>query len=119
MPGTGVHDRRNTHPTIPLDGRVYICAGEITLKNGDRLPAHFELDTRKKRPFLKDSLWCTPDDGKVWYLLGDREDVRELLAALSLTRADVFPIRWRPGRPLHHDDPGPYPIDWIPTRAAV
>jgi hypothetical protein len=105
-------------PRIPLDGRVYICGGEIILNNGDRIPAHFELDTSRSRPFIKDSVWCTPDHGKVWYRLDKREDVRELLEILSLTRADMFPIRWRPGRPLLHEDPGPYPVDWRITFTA-
>ena len=104
-------------PVIPLDGRTYICAGEITLNNGQRLAAHFELDTSKKRPFIKDSLWCTPDAGKVWYLVYNRADLSDLLDMLSLTRANAFPLHWRPARPLQHRDPGPYPIDWTPAEA--
>ena len=32
-------------PKIPLDGRHYVCAGTIILKNGARLQANFEINT--------------------------------------------------------------------------
>ncbi len=104
--------------TIPLDGRIYICAGKIILRDGRSLRAEFRLYTDKRRPFNVKSLWCTPDDGKNWYSLDDSLDTRELLAAISAKRGDVFPIQWLPDRPLEHEDHGPYAADWSPGRAA-
>ena len=92
---------------IPLDGRVYICGGEIILKNGRRLRAHFEIQTHTFDFLDRESVWVTLD-ADMWYTL----DERELHKLLGLKRKDIFPYRWLPDRPLKYHVPGPYPMEW-------
>src|SRR5687768_6810526 len=51
---------------IPLDGRRYVCAGEIILRNGRHLRANFSLATHTFDFLVRESVLCTLD-GDDWY----------------------------------------------------
>ena len=88
---------------IPLDGRRYICAGELILRNGRRVRAHFEVRTDIFDFLDRESVWCTLD-GDLWYQI----DEPEFAEALGLSRAEIVPYRWQPDRPLDYHEPAPY-----------
>lgn len=92
---------------IPLDGRHYICGGELILNNGRRVRAHFEIHTHDFDFLERSSVWCTLD-GDMWYQIDDREFHR----LLGLRKSEIFPYRWRPGIPLDYYKRGPYPMKW-------
>jgi hypothetical protein len=91
---------------IPLDGRRYICAGAIFLKNGSKLQANFEIQTHSLDFLDRESVQCLVGD--TWYGI----DEPELWAALGISRKDALPYRWLPDVPLDYHDPGPYPMNW-------
>jgi hypothetical protein len=96
-------------PKIPLDGRHYICAGTIILKNGMKLQANFEINTHTFDFLDCDSVKAYIDREKAWYYLKEQE----LYDLLGVTRDEVLPYTWLPDRPLDYHDPGPYPMKWL------
>lgn len=93
---------------IPLDGRHYICAGIIILKNGMKLQANFEINTHTFDFLERDSVKTYIEKERAWYYL----DEQELYDILGLTRDEALPYTWLPDRPLDYHNPGPYPIKW-------
>jgi hypothetical protein len=96
------------NPKIPLDGRNYICAGTIILKNGMKLQANFEINTHTFDFLENDSVKVYIENERAWYYL-DEHDLYELL---GVTRDEVFPYTWLPDRQLDYHKPGPYPMKW-------
>ena len=92
---------------IPLDGRHYVCAGEVILQDGRRLRANFEVATHTFAFLQRDSLKCTLD-GEDWYGLDDPA----FLKLLGLKKKDVAVFDWQSDRPLNYHEPGPYPMDY-------
>lgn len=105
----GISGKPLDSATIPLDGRRYICGGEIILRNSRRLRAHFEIVTRQFAILDRESVWCTLD-GDLWYKI----DEPGLLRALGVSRSEILPYQWLPDRPLDHHQRGPYPMKWPP-----
>jgi len=93
---------------IPLDGRHYICAGTITLKNGMKLQANFEINTHTFDFLERDSVKIYIEKEKAWYYL----DEQELYDLLDVSRDEVLPYKWLPDRTLDYHNPGPYPMKW-------
>jgi hypothetical protein len=98
-------------PTIPLDGRRYICAGEILFKGGRRVRAHFEIQTHTFDFLDPESVHCTLG-GDLWYHISEPE----LATALAMSQSDMKPFEWIPDRPLADTEPGPYPMKWSPKK---
>lgn len=96
---------------IPLDGRHYICAGTIILKNGTELQANFEIRTHTFDFLVRDSVKIYVDKDKAWYYL--QED--ELFEILGVSKEDAFPYKWLPDKPLNYSEQGPYPMNFYET----
>jgi len=99
---------------IPLDGRFYICAGTIILKNGTRLQANFEINTHTFDFLERDSVKIFIEKEQAWYFM--YED--ELYELLGMTKEEALPYTWLPDRPLDYPNPGPYPMKWPEDRDA-
>lgn len=93
---------------IPLDGRHYICAGIIILKNGKKLRANFEISTHTIDFLDRDSVKVYIDKEKAWYYM----DEQELYDILRINKDQALPHRWSPDRPLDYHEKGPYPMKW-------
>lgn len=93
---------------IPLDGRHYICAGTIILKNGFRLQANFEINTHTFDFLEQNSVKVYLDKEQAWYFMNDPE-VFDMLGVLE---KDALPYKWLPDIPLDQHDPGPYAMKW-------
>jgi hypothetical protein len=93
---------------IPLDGRHYICAGTIILKNGIKLQANFEINTHTFDFLERDSVKIFIEKQRAWYYLYEQE----FYDLLGVTRDEALPYTWLPDRPLDYQDPGPYPMKW-------
>ncbi|MDO9399476.1 MAG: hypothetical protein Q7T79_02220 [bacterium] len=93
---------------IPLDGRHYVCAGTIILKNGTRLQANFEINTHTFDFLERDSVKIYIDKEKAWYYM--KED--ELYEILGVSKEDALPYTWLPDKPLNYSEQGPYPMNW-------
>ena len=91
---------------IPLDGRHYICAGKVILKNGIELRAHFEINTHTFDFLERNSVWSYLEGA--WYQMNEPE----LYELLKISQDDAFPYTWIPDVPLDYHDPGPYPMKW-------
>lgn len=96
---------------IPLDGRHYVCAGTIILKNGTRLQANFEINTHTYDFLERDSVKIYIDKEKAWYYM--KED--ELFEILGVSKEGALPYTWLPDKPLNHSEQGPYPMNWHET----
>jgi hypothetical protein len=92
---------------IPLDGRRYVCAGEIIFADDRCVRANFELDTNARRILDRNSVWITLDSN-TWYMLGEPE----VPAVFGVPRALLDSWQWRPDVPLADCPPGPYSIGW-------
>jgi hypothetical protein len=95
-------------PKVPLDGRHYICAGTIILKNGVKLQANFEINTHTFDFLERDSVKTYIEKERAWYYLNEQE----LYDLLGVTRDEVLPYTWLPDRPLDYHNAGPYPMKW-------
>jgi len=93
---------------IPLDGRHYICAGTIILKNGMKLQANFEINTHTFDFLERDTVKIYIDSEKAWYFMNEDE----LYKILGVSREDAFPYTWEPDKPLDYHIPGPYPMNF-------
>jgi hypothetical protein len=93
---------------IPLDGRHYICAGVIILKNGMQLQGNFEINTHTFDFLERDSVMTYIEKEKAWYYFNEEE----LYDLLGVTREEALPYTWLPDRPLDYHIPGPYPMKW-------
>ncbi len=89
-----------------MDGRRYICAGTIFLKNGSKLQANFEIETHSFDFLDRESVQCLIGDA--WYGI----DEPELWAVLGISQKDGLPDCWLPDVPLDYHVPGPYPMNW-------
>ena len=93
---------------IPLDGRHYICAGTIILKNGLKLRANFEINTHTFDFLERDTVKIYIDEKEAWYYI----DEQELYDILRTTKNEALPYKWLPDRPLDCHEQGPYPMKW-------
>ena len=93
---------------IPLDGRHYICAGTIILKNGTALQANFEINTHTFDFLERESVKIYIDSEKAWYYM--MED--ELYEILGVSKEDALPYTWLPDKPLNYAYQGPYPMNF-------
>ena len=91
---------------IPLDGRTYICAGEVTLRGGQKLPANFRVQTDLCFLLDQESVICRIETS--WYRMHEPE----LYNALGIPKDQALPYYWRPDRPLDCEKKGPYRMDW-------
>jgi hypothetical protein len=89
---------------IPLDGRHYVCAGTIILKNGTKLQANFEINTHTFDFLECDTVKIYIDREKAWYYMAEEE----LYDVLGIQKADALPYKWLPDIPLDYHDKGPY-----------
>ena len=96
---------------IPLDGRHYVCAGTIILKNGTELQANFEINTHTFDFLERDTVRIYIDREKAWYSM--KED--ELYEILGVSKEDALPYTWLPDKPLNYSEQGPYPMNWYET----
>ncbi len=96
---------------IPLDGRHYICAGKIILKNGAELQANFEINTHTFDFLERDSVKIYIEKERAWYYI--KED--ELYEILGVSKEDALPYTWLPDKPLNYFDQGPYPMCFYET----
>lgn len=90
---------------IPLDGREYICAGTIFLKNGTELRASFSITTTTFDFIKMDTVYIPVNE--TWY----RWDEPELLIALGINEVDFVPYKWKSDKPLDYSEKGPYLIN--------
>ena len=95
---------------IPLDGRHYICAGTVILKNGRKLFANLRIQTHHIDFLEIKNVWVQVGD--TWY----RTDEPELFTALGISAEEAFPFTWLPDRPLEYEEKGPYPMDMFRQR---
>lgn len=93
---------------IPLDGRHYICAGTIILKNGMKLQANFEINTHTFDFLERDSVKIYIDQEKAWYYMHEPE----LFRLLNVTEEEALPYTWLPDIELDYHEKGPYPMKW-------
>jgi hypothetical protein len=93
---------------IPLDGRHYVCAGTIILKNGTELQANFEINTHTFDFLERDTVRIYIEQEKAWYSM---EEV-ELYEILGVSKEDAIPYTWLPDKPLNYYEQGPYPMNW-------
>lgn len=93
---------------IPLDGRHYICAGTIILKNGMKLQANFEINTHTFDFLERDSVKIYIDQEKAWYYIHEPE----LFSLLNVSEDEALPYSWLPDVELDYHDKGPYPMKW-------
>ncbi|MHA4847639.1 hypothetical protein ACX0G7_25965 [Flavitalea antarctica] len=91
---------------IPLDGRHYVCAGVIILKNGVKLRSNFEINTHTFDFLERRTVKCFIDDA--WYYM----DEPELYEKLGIDMEGALPYKWLPDIPLDYSDVGPYPMKW-------
>ena len=91
---------------IPLDGRHYICAGTIILKNGMKLLANFEINTHTFDFLERDTVQIYIDQEKAWYSM----DEDELYEILGTTKEEALPYTWLPDKSLDYYIQGPYPM---------
>ncbi len=97
---------------IPLDGRYYICAGTIILKNGTKLQANFEINTHTFDFLERDTVKIFIEKEQAWFYM--KED--ELYEILGFTKDEALPYTWLPDRPLDYHNQGPYPMKWPQDR---
>ncbi len=90
--------------SIPIDGRMYECAGVIYLANGLDLQASFRIKKTNEPLLIEDSIYTKIDDA--WYKLGETE----FYAKTELEKSDVFPIEWEPDIPLENYGKGPFEL---------
>ena len=90
---------------IPLDGREYICAGTIILKNGTELRASFSITTATFDFIIMDTVYI-PVNG-TWYHWNEPE----LISALGINESDFLPYKWKTDKPLDYHVKPPYLID--------
>ena len=93
---------------IPLDGRRYICAGTIILRDGLQLRANFEISTHTFDFLDRESVVVYLEGEKAWYFMHEEE----LFIKLGIAREDALPYKWNPDIPLDHYQKGPYPMNW-------
>jgi hypothetical protein len=93
---------------IPLDGRHYICAGIIILKDGTRLQANFEINTHTFDFLERGTVTIYIDSEKAWYYMEEEE----LYEIIGVTKDLAFPYKWVPDKPLDYHKQGPYPMKW-------
>ena len=93
---------------IPLDGRHYICAGIIILKNGIKLRANFEISTHTFDFLDRDSVTVYNENERTWYYMNEQQ----LYDVLGVTKEEVLPYRWLTDMPLDYHEKGPYPMKW-------
>jgi hypothetical protein len=93
---------------IPLDGRHYVCAGTLFLKNGTELIANFEINTHTYDFLERDSVKVYIDTEKAWYYMKEEK----LYEILGVSEEDIFPYQWLPDIPLDYREKGPYPMKW-------
>jgi hypothetical protein len=93
---------------IPLDGRHYVCAGTVILKNGMELRANFEINTHTFDFLERDTVRIFLEAERAWYSVKEQE----LYDLLGTLKDQALPYRWVPDRPLDYHDSGPYPMNW-------
>ncbi|MEQ8878880.1 MAG: hypothetical protein RLQ12_04565 [Cyclobacteriaceae bacterium] len=93
-------------PRIPIDSRIYICAGQIHFKDGTVMRANFEIIPTNK-PILDESTVKVNID-QDWYWL----DEQELYEKLDKIRNNLFPFKWTSDRPLDLELRGPYDVNF-------
>src|SRR6185436_2999748 len=97
-----------TNNKIPLDGRHYICAGTIILRNGMKLQANFEINTHTFDFLERDTVIIYIANEQAWYYMN--EDA--LYDILGVTKEEALPYQWLPDIPLDFHNKGPYPMHW-------
>lgn len=93
---------------IPLDGRHYICAGTVILKDGTKLQANFEINTHTFDFLERDTVKVFIDNESAWYYI----DEDELFDILKIKKEDALPYMWLTDIPLDYHNKGPYPMIW-------
>lgn len=96
--------KKQEFKSIPLDGRMYECAGTIYLADGLELQASFRIKKSSESLLINDSIFTKIDDA--WYKLGEPE----FYAKTELETSDVFPIEWELDVPLEKFGKGPFKI---------
>jgi hypothetical protein len=92
---------------IPLDGRHYLCAGTVILKNSMKLFANLRIQTHHFDFLEVKNVWVQVGD--TWY----RTNEPELFTILGISPEEALPYTWLPERPLDYEEKGPYPIDTV------
>jgi hypothetical protein len=105
-PCSGTHLQANK---IPLDGRHYICAGTIILKNGAKLQANFEINTHTFDFLERDTVKIYIEIEKAWYFMNEPE----LYEIIGISKEDALPYTWLPDKPLDYHDQGPYSMNFF------
>jgi hypothetical protein len=95
---------------IPLDGRHYVCAGTVILKNGKKLFANLRIQTHHFDFLERKGVWIQVGD--TWY----QPNEPEFFAVLGISSEDAMPFTWLPDRPLDYREKGPYPMDWYASK---
>jgi hypothetical protein len=95
---------------IPLDGRHYICAGTVILKNGKKLFANLRIQTHHFDFLERNDVWVQVGD--TWYQTNEPE----LFTVLGVSPEEALPYTWLPDRPLDYHEKGPYPMDWYASK---
>jgi hypothetical protein len=93
---------------IILDGRHYVCAGTVTLKNGMKLRANFEITTHTFDFLQRDTVKVYIERERAWYYITEQG----LYDLLGTTKENALPYTWLPDRPLDYHNVGPYPMKW-------
>ena len=93
---------------IPLDGRHYVCAGQIIFKTGLTMRANFEINTHTFDFLERDSVRIYIEKERAWYQI----DEPGLFEILGISKADALPYHWLPDQPLDYHEKGPYPMKW-------
>jgi len=91
---------------IPLDGRLYECAGTIYLANGLDLQASFRIKKTDYPLLIENSIYTKIED--TWYKLGEPDFYEKT----ELDESDVFPIEWEPDIQLEKFGKGPFKFDF-------
>ena len=98
--------KKQNFTQIPMDGRIYECAGKIYLANGLDLQASFRIKKSEDPLLIDDSIYTKVDE--IWYKLSERE----FYIKTELNKEDIFPIEWEPDIPLEDLGKGPFKMEF-------
>jgi hypothetical protein len=95
---------------IPADGRKYRVDGTVHFRNGESLPAKFNIDTTGFEFIVLDSVLVFRNE--LWF----RWDEETLVAEFGAkSKEELLPFTRTPGRPLDFWMPAPYPMQLDPV----
>jgi len=98
-----------TDAKIHLDGRHYICSGQIILKNGLKLRANFEINTHTFDFLERDTVRVFIKKERAWFSMNEDE----LYDIIGVAKTDALPYTWLSDRPLDYHHNGPYPMSFL------